>query len=71
MRSWLKQDKGHVAEWQAFAESIRTGGPAPISFEEICSTTLATFRIAECLRSGREQQIAIEPAELLAPPLVS
>ncbi|PYV82284.1 MAG: hypothetical protein DMG93_12445 [Acidobacteria bacterium] len=71
IRSWLKQDKGHVAEWQAFAESIRMGGPVPISFEEIFSTTLATFRIAECLRSGREQQIAIEPAELLAPPLVS
>lgn len=71
IRSWLKRDKGHIAEWQAFAESIRMRRPAPISFEEIFSTTLATFRIAECLRSGREQQIAIEPAELLAPPLVS
>jgi predicted dehydrogenase/threonine dehydrogenase-like Zn-dependent dehydrogenase len=71
MRSWLKQDKGHVAEWQAFAESIGTGGPAPISLEEIFATTLATFRIAESLRSGREQQIASEPAEVLATPLVS
>jgi predicted dehydrogenase/threonine dehydrogenase-like Zn-dependent dehydrogenase len=71
IRSWLKQDKGHAAEWQAFAESIRMGGPAPISFEEIFSTTLATFRIAESLRSGREQKIDIEPVEILAPPLVS
>jgi len=71
MRSWLKQDKGHAAEWQTFAESIHTGGSAPISFEEIFATTLTAFRIAESLRSGREQQIAIEPAERLAAPLVS
>lgn len=71
MRSWFKQDKGHVAEWQAFAESIRSGTPTPISFDEIFATTLATIRIAESLRSSREQQCVIEPAELLASPLVS
>ena len=69
VRAWLKQDKGHAAEWRAFAESIRSGGPAPISFDEIFATTLVTLRIAESLRSGREQHI--EEATEFAPPLVS
>jgi predicted dehydrogenase/threonine dehydrogenase-like Zn-dependent dehydrogenase len=57
IRSWLKQDKGHAAEWRAFAECILSGGDAPIPFEEITTTTLATIRIAESLRSGREEKV--------------
>jgi predicted dehydrogenase len=69
--SHLRQDKGHKSEWLAFAECIASGGPAPIAFEEIVASTLATIRIAESLRSGREQQIrAIQPTSL-AVPLVS
>jgi predicted dehydrogenase len=71
LRSRLRQDKGHVAEWQAFAESIRTGSPAPISFDEIATTTLATIRIAESLRSDRERRVRLESPEMLAAPLVS
>jgi predicted dehydrogenase/threonine dehydrogenase-like Zn-dependent dehydrogenase len=57
-RSWLRQDKGHRAEWQAFAECIRTDRPSPISFDEICATTLATIRIVDSLRSGTLQSVA-------------
>lgn len=56
-RSRLRQDKGHKCEWRAFAECITSGGPAPIAFEEIAASTLATIRTAESLRSGLEQQI--------------
>ncbi len=56
-RSWLKQDKGHAAEWKAFCESIQNGRPAPISFEEIAASTRATIRIVESLRSGREEMV--------------
>ena len=70
-RSLLKQDKGHKAEWQAFAESIRIGSEAPIPFDEIAATTLATIRIAESLRSGRAEQIETMPTEAVAAPLVS
>ena len=48
-----RQDKGHRAEWQAFAKSLRTGGPAPIPFEEIVSSTLTTFCIQKSRASGQ------------------
>jgi predicted dehydrogenase len=70
-RSWLRQDKGHRAEWQEFAESIRSGGPAPITFEEICATTLTTIRIAESLRSGQQEHVIANEAKMSAAPLVS
>ena len=70
-RSWLRQDKGHRAEWREFAKSICSGGPAPISFEEICATTLATIRITESLRSGQLQEITTEEPAVSASPLVS
>ncbi len=69
-RSRLRQDKGHRAEWQEFANSLRNGSPSPMSFEEICATTLATIRIADSLRSGQERVIANE-LEIAAAPLVS
>ena len=70
-RSWLRQDKGHRAEWQEFVASIRKGGPTPISFEEICATTLATIRIADSLRSGQRELVIANDAELSSAPLVS
>jgi predicted dehydrogenase len=71
-RQRFRQDKGHAAEWRAFADSIQPGGPAPIPFEEIVSTTLATIRIADSLRSGREEKvIRSTPAENHVVPLVS
>lgn len=71
VRSRFRQDKGHRGEWQAFAESIRTGSETPIPFDEIVMTTLTTLRIAESLRSGREEQIETTPTEAVAAPLVS
>jgi predicted dehydrogenase/threonine dehydrogenase-like Zn-dependent dehydrogenase len=50
-RSWLRQDKGHEGEWRAFASALRDGGAAPIPFESIVNTTLATFRIAKACKS--------------------
>jgi predicted dehydrogenase/threonine dehydrogenase-like Zn-dependent dehydrogenase len=46
-----RQDKGHGAEWMAFRNAV-TSGAAPIPFEDIMGSTLATIRIAESLRSG-------------------
>jgi len=70
-RAWIRQDKGHRAEWQEFLQAIRIGGPAPIGFEEICSTTLATIRIAESLRSGRQEKVQLNTERSTAAPLVS
>ncbi len=68
-RSWLRQDKGHRDELREFAQAIRSGGPSPISFEEICATTLATIRVAESLRSGQQEKVQCN--EIKAAPLVS
>ncbi len=68
-RSWLGRDKGHRAEWQEFAQAIRGGGASPITFEEICATTLATIRIAQALRSGQQEKVHCN--ETKAAPLVS
>ena len=70
-RSWLKQDKGHAAEWKAFCESIETGRPAPISFEEIVASTRATIRIVESQRSGREEMVERDGANPISTPMVS
>ena len=70
-RSWLKQDKGHAAEWRAFAECIGADGAAPIPFDEIVATTRATIRIAESLRTGGEERITPREIRSAAAPLVS
>ena len=70
-RSWLKQDKGHAPEWAAFADSIQSGEPSPIPFGDIVATTLATIRIVDSLRSGREQHVIARETPSIATPLVS
>jgi predicted dehydrogenase len=52
-RSWLRQDKGHRAEWEAFFCAIRSGGESPIPFSDIVATTLATLRAVESRSSGQ------------------
>ena len=69
--SRLRQDKGHKSEWRAFSECITSGGPAPIAFEEIVASTLATIRITDSLRSGMERQIGVTQLFPVPVPLVS
>ena len=51
VRSRLRQDKGHRAEWQVFSTAIRTGGSAPIPYEHLFGVTRATFAAVEALRT--------------------
>ncbi len=53
IRSRWRQDKGHRAEWAAFAASIRRGRDSAIPFEEIVCSTLATLRIHESVSTGK------------------
>ena len=57
IRSRWHQDKGHRAEWAAFVDHVRGNAKAPISFEEIVSTTLATIRIDESVSLGKPLQV--------------
>lgn len=67
VRSRLRQDKGHGAEWAAFAESVLKHQPLPIAFQDIVCTTLATFRIESSLSTGERAAVDV-PAFLGAIP---
>jgi predicted dehydrogenase/threonine dehydrogenase-like Zn-dependent dehydrogenase len=51
------QDKGHVAEWKAFASSIRAGGEPPISYEQLTGVSRATFAVLESLKTSESISI--------------
>jgi predicted dehydrogenase len=53
IRSRWRQDKGHRAEWAAFAASIQQHHDGAIPFEEIVCSTLATLRIHESVATGK------------------
>jgi predicted dehydrogenase len=63
VRSRLRQDKGHRAEWAAFVDSIRLGKDAPIAFEDIVCSTLATLRAEQSRMEGKP--LAVDAAEFL------
>jgi predicted dehydrogenase/threonine dehydrogenase-like Zn-dependent dehydrogenase len=45
------QDKGWRAEMSAFAEAIKSGGEAPIPYEQLIGVTKSTFAAVESIRS--------------------
>jgi len=47
-----EQDKGQKDEVRAACEVVRNGGPAPIALDDLATTTRATFRVLESLRTG-------------------
>jgi predicted dehydrogenase len=55
--SRLRQDKGHLLEWQAFVDAIQSGGPPPIPYHHIFKVTRASFRAVEALRQGISKPI--------------
>jgi predicted dehydrogenase len=59
IRAWLRQDKGHRREWEAFADAMQQGGPPPIPYDQIFAVSLATLAAQESLRRG--EPVAIEP----------
>lgn len=58
-RSWLRQDKGHRAIWQAFAKAIADGGPPPIPYDQLLAVSAATLAAAESTRSGRPEPVVL------------
>jgi polar amino acid transport system substrate-binding protein len=48
-----QQDKGQANETHAVCEVVLKGAPAPISLEDLATTTRATLRIRESLRTGQ------------------
>ena len=52
VRARWRQDKGHRAEWDAFVQSVQHQSAAPIPFEEVVCSTLATLRVNESAGTG-------------------
>jgi predicted dehydrogenase len=57
VRSRLRQDKGHRAEWEAFTAAVLAGGPPPIPYEHLFGVTLATFAAVDSLHKQGESQM--------------
>jgi predicted dehydrogenase len=64
MKSRFRQDKGHRAEWAAFAQSVQQHNEPPIRFEEIVCSTLATFRVEDSLATGN--RVSVDGAAFIA-----
>jgi predicted dehydrogenase len=57
-RLW-RQDKGHQAEIDAFAQVLTQGGDAPISWEELRAVTLASILAVRSIREGVPLEIPL------------
>jgi predicted dehydrogenase/threonine dehydrogenase-like Zn-dependent dehydrogenase len=58
MASRLHQDKGHKAEWEAFANAITSGGLPPIPYSQLDGVTRATFAAVEALQTAEKITVA-------------
>ena len=56
IRSRMRQDKGHQAEWEFFTRSILGCGEPPIPYNQLFGVTEATFAALESLRSRESKQ---------------
>jgi predicted dehydrogenase/threonine dehydrogenase-like Zn-dependent dehydrogenase len=64
MRARWGQDKGHKAEMQAFVDALRGKTPAPIPFEQIVGSTLATLLLQNSCQTG--QSLSVQLSEFVA-----
>jgi predicted dehydrogenase/threonine dehydrogenase-like Zn-dependent dehydrogenase len=55
------QDKGQKDEIRAVCAMVRDGGRAPIALNDLATTTRATFRILESLRTGLPVEVTCAP----------
>ncbi|MER7245377.1 bi-domain-containing oxidoreductase [Kribbella sp. NPDC000426] len=50
-------DKGQQTELARFVAAVKSGGPMPISFDELVATTRATIAVDRSLASGRPEKV--------------
>jgi predicted dehydrogenase/threonine dehydrogenase-like Zn-dependent dehydrogenase len=63
IHSRWRQDKGHRGEWVAFSQSVLQHTEAPIPFDELVCSTLATLRVDESVATG--SRLAVDAAAFL------
>ncbi len=57
IQSRWRQDKGHRSEWAAFTQFVQRRNAAPILFEDLVCSTLATLRIDESVATGKRRPV--------------
>ena len=57
IRSRWRQDKGHRSEWATFAQQVQRQSEAPIPFDDLVSSTLATLRVDESAATGKRLEV--------------
>jgi predicted dehydrogenase len=72
-RTKSRGDKGHNRELELTINALRTGSPAPISFEELVEISRCCFAIHRSIELGQPIAIDVEKAPLCptGPPLAS
>jgi predicted dehydrogenase/threonine dehydrogenase-like Zn-dependent dehydrogenase len=55
--SWLRQDKGHHAEWEALCKAILENGLPPIPYNQLWGTARATLAACRALQSASRMVI--------------
>jgi predicted dehydrogenase len=63
IHSRWRQDKGHRGEWAAFVQSVLRQNAAPIPFEELVCSTLATLHIDQSVATGK--RLSVDTADFL------
>lgn len=63
IRSRWRQDKGHRAEWATFVQAVEQGREAPISFNDLVCSTLATLRADQSRADGK--RLSVNAAEFI------
>src|SRR5262249_52440881 len=71
IRSRIRQDKGHTAEWAAFVAAIQGNAPPPIPFEEIIRSTMATLCAQKSLATGSPVSVTSPTADVEPTPTLS
>jgi predicted dehydrogenase/threonine dehydrogenase-like Zn-dependent dehydrogenase len=62
IRSSLRQDKGHRAEWEAFSQAIIAGGPPPIPYYQLFGVTQVTFAVLKSIRNRQPVKVVSSDA---------
>jgi len=71
IRSRWRQDKGHLAEWGAFASAIQNSTAPPIPFEEIVRSTMATLCAQKSLATGAAVDVNLPSIDIEPTPTLS
>jgi predicted dehydrogenase len=56
-RAWLRADKGHAAQWEAFLRCAARGGPAPVPWQDVVDAAETVFAAQRSLRQGRPERV--------------